>query len=944
MTKPKTKTKTAKTAKTVEKKTESKPSDVLKKIAEWCLERRLYFLLFAVPFIIMYIVYSVYKVHPYGENSVLVLDLNGQYVYFYEAFRDAFWGRGSFIYSWSRNLSGEMFGVFAYYLASPFMLIICLLPRTCMCGAIELMQLAKIGAAAVTFGIYLNKTSGDNKPKFTSVLTFSTMYALCTYMVVELMDPMWLDGLVYLPLIFWGVRRLIDDKVMLPYIIPLALMFIAHFYIGYMVGIFTFLYFVYYSFSHEGRILPKGYIGAIGRFVFGTFTALLASMWVLIPVYKSLSLGKMEFSEADFTIRSQFTLLEFTSKLFPFSYDTVRPEGLPMIYGGILAVILLPLFFLNSKISMKEKASHGLLLLSSVVIMYIAPIDIAMHGFQVPNWLPYRYSFIFTFFIIYMAFRAFQNLDGITTKELGAVFFGLIAFLVYLDGLGYEHFDKITVETLPEDVKKYTLGGVWFSAIAVGVGYALLYLVKKYNNVVVCTALCAAVCTELFINSYDTILRVNKDVGYSTYTSYQNYMIDTRATVEAVNEYDTTPFFRMESTHHRMVCDPIGTGYYGVSHSSSTMNTPALLALKKLGYAYGGNYTNYRGTTPITDAFFGIKYLMDWDDTYSGAFDVPKSYEKVISGAETGHGISVYENPYALGLGFAANNDICSYYFDENDPFVNQNNLFNYALGTLNEFTYTEYMQRIFPETIDTLNLATVGVSENHTKYFFEDASLGECHEDFVFTMPETSHMYMFFPTLYERRVNVWIKHDSVFADEDDSGFDFAGYFFTSDDYSILDLGEYVQGESVRVRISIPTDVGEAYWSDTLFYLFDNDAFVQAVDKLNENRWELTEFSETYLEGKITVASDQLMLTTIPYEEGWTIKVDGKTVEPVVIGETFIGVEMSAGTHTVSMRFLPRYFVISVILSVLGLLIMVMIFAFEYKNGVIVQKILRKMK
>ena len=71
------------------------------------------------------------------------------------------------------------------------------------------------------------------------------------------MDPMWLDGLIYLPLICWGVHRLVDEGKLVPYIVPLALMFIAHFYIGYMVGIFTFFYFCWYCLSREGRILPK---------------------------------------------------------------------------------------------------------------------------------------------------------------------------------------------------------------------------------------------------------------------------------------------------------------------------------------------------------------------------------------------------------------------------------------------------------------------------------------------------------------------------------------------------------------------------------------------------------------------------------------------------------------------------------------------------------------
>lgn len=923
-------------------KTAENKKSLLDRLRQWIWDRKDYLLIFAIPFLIMYIVYAVFKVHPFGEESVLVLDLNGQYVYFYEAFRDAFWGEGSFIYDWGRNLSGEMFGIFAYYLASPFMLIICLLPRTCMCGAIELMQLAKIGTAAVTFAFFLKRTS-VRQPKLSTLVTFSTCYALMAYMVVELMDPMWLDGLIYLPLIFYGVHRFIDDKVMLPYIIPLALMFIAHFYIGYMVGIFTLFYFIYYCLSREGRILPKNFIGGCGRFFFGTVTALLLSSWVLIPVYNSLKLGKMEFSQADFTIRTQFDLFEFTSKLFPMSYDTVRPEGLPMVYCGLIAVILLPLFFLNSKISMKEKVAKGLLLLSTVICMYIAPVDIALHGFQVPNWLPYRYSFVFSFILLIIAYRAFEEMDGFTTKELGGVFFGLAAFIIYLDTLGFEHFTKINVETLEDQQKEYAIQGVWFSLIALGAVYLMLYLVKKYNTKLVCWIMAGVVGIELFAVSYDTILKIDEDVAYSTFESYQPYMIDVRNTVDKVEEYDGGEFFRMESTYHRTVCDPIGTGYNGISHSSSTMNAPALMALKYMGYAYGGNYTKYQGTTPITDAIFGIKYLMNWELKYTAHTDIPSDYVQVLTTEDTGTNISVYENPNALSVGFAADNMMQSFQFDERNPFWNQNMIMNYTLGDKGGREFTEYMQRVYPEVIDTVNLSTVSVSNNHTKYYFTDASYGECHIDYVFKMPKKSHLYMYFPTMYERKVNVWVARNEVFAEES-SPFEFAGHFFEGDHYSILDIGEFAQGESVRVRVSIPTDKAEAYWSDELFYVFDEEAFKTDISKIQQNLWNITEFDDTYIEGDITVGENQMLFTTIPYEEGWTIKVNGKTVEPTIISGTFIGVELEAGEHTVSMSYCPGYFVISIILSVFGLLVAAVVFMFEYKNGKLVKKLMKKIK
>ena len=98
----------------------------------------------------LFIAYSFFGIYPFGKESVLVLDLNGQYVYYYENLRDALHGNGSLVNSWSRNLSGETIGIFAYYLASPFMLIVMLLPRSIMTASILIMQLCKVGTASVT--------------------------------------------------------------------------------------------------------------------------------------------------------------------------------------------------------------------------------------------------------------------------------------------------------------------------------------------------------------------------------------------------------------------------------------------------------------------------------------------------------------------------------------------------------------------------------------------------------------------------------------------------------------------------------------------------------------------------------------------------------------------------------------------------------------------------
>jgi len=107
----------AKPARKVRKRRERKPFDGYYLIAS-----------FFIPFAIMLGVYACMGTHPFGNNSVLTLDLQAQYVYYYEAIRRLLTEGGSWLYSWQRTLGGEFMGIVAYYMASPFNLILLLFP------------------------------------------------------------------------------------------------------------------------------------------------------------------------------------------------------------------------------------------------------------------------------------------------------------------------------------------------------------------------------------------------------------------------------------------------------------------------------------------------------------------------------------------------------------------------------------------------------------------------------------------------------------------------------------------------------------------------------------------------------------------------------------------------------------------------------------------------
>ncbi len=931
-------------------------SKAFKSLKRRIYEKRLYFLVFAVPFVIMYLVYAFFKVHPYGENSVLVLDLNGQYVYYYEYFRDAFWGDGSFIYSWDRNLSGEMFGIFAYYFASPFMLLICLLPRTMMCGAIELMQLLKIGTAAVTFAFFIKKTFNA---KNSTVVTFSTCYSLMSYMVVELMDPMWLDGLIYLPLIIYGVSKLVDDGKLLNFIIPLALMFIAHFYIGYMVGLFTGIYFIAYLLFRNKKLKLSDILYTCVKFAVATAVAIMCAMFVLYPVMKSLSLGKFEFSVADFSFRTQFDLLEFFAKLFPMTYDTVNVEGLPMVFAGTLTVFMLPIYYLNKNIHYKEKIRTSFVSALVIASMYIAPVDLFWHGMQAPNWLNYRYSFVLSFMLVYMAARTFDNLSGFSFKALGGSLTGIIAFLLFCETQNYTFFGTHLEESVDSASSSIPVQGIIVSLIAVITYFALIGAIKKAGSVRLMRglkiALCGVVCLELSVVSFDTLQKIDDDVAYSNYTSYEDYITEMRRVVDDIQQKDDG-FYRMEKTFSRTVCDPIGMGFAGISHSSSTMNTPALLMLHSLGYGYGGNYTSYNGSTYVNDMLFNIKYLLSKDDDLFSSYcptninTVPSLYDfvdqyKITDDASddvsTGN-VYVYKNPYAVSNAYMADESVLTLTLSNDNVFENQNRFLSAVTGLESDcLVPLEYDQP------DSVNLARENLTDGTTRYFHAEDEASECHIDYVVTMKEDGPLYMYLPTDYERKCNVWYYDDEKFLDainetEGEPAMDFAGAYFEGDDYRILNFGDYSKGDRIRIRITVIT---EAFWKEPCFYTIDKSAFESAANVISENSLNITEHSDRSFEGTVNAKDGQVLLTTVPYEDGWTIKVDGETVRPKkAVDGALIAVEIPEGEHTVSMSFLPGYFIFSILISVLGLLICALIFIVQYKNGVLFDKISKKLK
>lgn len=889
---------------------------------------------FLIPFGIMLGIYAALGTYPFGTSSVLVLDLNGQYVYFFEALRDAVWGDGSLFYSFSRAMGGEFLGMYAYYLASPLSYIVALFPKGMILEALYLMLILKCGLSGLTFCYYVNENKlTKNKP---AQVMFSCMYALSAYGIVMQHNTMWFDNVILLPIVALGIEKLIKERKYKMFTISLSLCVLSNFYIGYMVCIFTFIYFFFYYFSRsKTEINPLGekyhFVRSISRVGIFSAIAIAISACILLPALYSLTLGKNNFSDPNYVPVQKFDFLDLFSMMFPGSYDTVRPEGLPLIYCGLPAIIFLPLFFISKHFSRREKIASASLILFFVISFNMSTLDMVWHGMQRPNWLNYRYSFMLCFFILLLGIKVFNKIKTIKKNTVIAIC-AAAAILLFI-------MQKMEYDNLPD------FGCVWFSLIFLFIYAIGIPTVSKSKYKITSTMiLCVFVCLELFICGLLNLVALDDDVVISSYTSYHdNFLTKIRPIVEDVQESDQS-FYRMEKNKHRKVNDPMALGMRGFSNSTSTLNEDSITFLAKMGLASKSHWTKYLGATPVFDSMFGVKYLVaeKTDKTVSPLYEVYKT--------DTENGYIAYKNPYALPIAYTVNSDIKDVvlvdpndalgendkkvpipegYINTDSPFIRYNEIITAMLGadeTIEVFKPIDQVT-ITPGVNTTEAIGTVA---GHKKYTMND-SKKQSTLTFKFTTPGDYEYFCYFPSDYTREVKLSLNSTSF------------GTYYGNETYRIVNLGSFESDSTIDLTMTLTKSDLYILAHVDYFYYLDTEVFKDVMTKLSRGGFEIESFTEDSFKGTITATNDATtVFTTIPFDKGWQVYVDGKKVEINETLDALISFDVTPGTHSIEMFYRSDAMVNGAIITAIGLLIFILIIVFEKKLAIMYHKIMPK--
>lgn len=913
-----------------------------------------------IPGILIYLMYFARGHHPFGDGCVLVLDLNGQYVWFFEALRNFVRGDADLLYSFARQLGGEFLGIYAYYLASPLSFFVSLFPKDRMLEALTALFMLKGALCGFTFGFYMHKTMKRRNKM--AIIIFSASYALCSYAIIQQHNTMWIDAVMWLPLITLGIESIIKHGKFKLYVISLAIAVFSNYYIGYMICIYCAIYFFVYYFGNNEKFrnnpmreklhFPRSLFRIVGY----SLLALGIAAVIIFGAYYSLNFGKTTFSDpfASSSWKSfgiKFDLLDFLYKLLPGSYDTVRPEGLPFVYCGILTLLLIPSYFLSKKYSMREKIFSGVLLFVLFVSFSLNIFDLAWHGFQKPNWLNYRYSFMFSFYLCVLACRAmadFENISLPVTMGTGGLIALFCAIMQTRDNGKY--------------IQPSDLGCIYFSLIMIFTYLAALAIMRKQNQRKVASfALVCIVVLELFVNALLNINGLVEDVGCSTYSRYNNFLNEVRPVVENVQEKDDS-FYRMEKTFYRSNNDNMALMIRGLSGSTSTLNKETIRFLNSMGYASKAHWTKYLGNNPVTDSLLGIKYLISEDELYANYYDV---FATDPAGKYT-----TYLNPYALSLGYGVSDDLLDFELgfveeiedekEEDDEEEKKDgegikNAINSLKGTINEWMnieennakvyvddYENPFERLnailaamlgeeepievfipISSSITTINVSKQNYAQNEVGYKPTSTDVKNPGITMkVDPLPESAEIFFYAPTDYPREVKLSLTVDAGKVTD-------MGTFNGNDTARIISLGMQKKDSKLTLKLTL---TGKDYYikggSDCFWYI-DMAVFEDVMNRLGQNQFQIEEYTEHSFDGTYTASrADELVLTTLAYDNGWQVWVDGEQVEITKALGALIAFRVGgeAGeTHDIRIVYAPKCISLGLIISIASLCLFILL-------------------
>ena len=940
----------------------------------------LYMMSALLPMMTMLIVWFFMGSYPFGNKSLMAVDFGQQYISFFGLLKNAVFSGdlSSLSYSFTKSLGGDMIGVLGYYLMSPFNIFYIILPFQHYGLAVFLTIWLRYGAIGFSFAHLLVKRYKGAESKIWMVPLFATAYALSGMLVSYQMNVIFYDAMIMLPLVIIYLEKLLDGEAPYPYAFVLGLTVLLQFYMGYMISIFVVLYACYYvsprlSIEGDWKQKLKTFIHPLFKaFIYSVLGVATASI-LLVPVFFNLLESKGQVGDAmRFSFAFQINPLDILSKLTIGGFDTTSGwsagPNLPNIYIGALGFIGFILFFSSTKILKERRWSAGIVTLIFLISFVNEFVSKIWHMGQNPAGFFFRFSWLFSFFMLILAYQVLK--EKIETSRQGKLI--SIALLVlsaiYLYTKKFTYLPKKQPENLTQFISSNYVIFLLLLGIGTGAGFYLYWdrssktlKEKKIRlliaTVVICTLVVLLQLGYLFSQVVLTLIvylailallrpRMTRlavvllstitifELGYNAYLSqvtlgyadvdkFVDATVSVKRVTDNIQENADQPFYRIATTFAYSRTVPSLVGYPGLSTFSSSLERTTMDQFAYMGDLGINAATEYENGTPLTDALYGIRYYMDIKDIdqkekdahpekiyfnrFASRYDMNRYFTEKVYEDER---YIVYKNPNSFPLAFATNDLTRNINFGTNNAVKNQDIILNSMEGVQkNQENYLEYFKPLAFGEVETENLVAEEVNiETGTAIYNRENSSQEAIVRYRIT-PQTDLTYYFFVPAslnsdkeYSVLLNgKWLTHSK-----------------RNTQRQLWQIADNASGQEIVLEFRFKTD--KVDMSNVGVYR----AEISQIQKVLENRkaqgMQVEKFSNTHIVGSIDITDDsKFMMTSIPFSEGWKVKVDGKDVPTSKAWNSFLSFPITPGKHKIEFVFTQKGRLIGSVITVVSL-------------------------
>ncbi|WP_217206673.1 YfhO family protein [Streptomyces sp. AC550_RSS872] len=525
----------------------------------------------------------VARSHPFGFRTRNVSDLGSQYVPFHAHLWDLLHGRadGGLLVNWQSGFGAGFLPDLGTYLSSPFALLVALFPRDEIDLAVYVITLLKIASAGAAMAWLLLRLRPG---RWWVAGLLGASYALCGWTLsAGVYNPMWLDGLLALPLLCLVGEWTLEDRRRVLGVVVVAVAWIANFYTAYMATLAAGLVLLLrlWLVRHPWRRS----LAALGRAVVTVGLGVGLAAPLVAVVYfgtRHAYPGRVR----EFTPRATEDLL---ARLLPTTYDF----GSPAVYVGTAALLLALALPFHRKVPGRVRLGWTLLVIAVTLSLQWGPTHLLWHAFTTPQGSSYRQTFVLCGLLVIAAWHALSyGLPG--TRALGAAG-GLLALI-------------IAVASGSELTKHpFTLPVALVAAVFALCGLALLARHQGGRRTVLAgLAVALLIGTQVGEVTATSAVATRMRLGHKNY--YAPWGERQQRQTDVIAEADGWPRYRTDPGREQTVGnDPLMVGGQGAQYYSSLTSDVLTRTLTALGDGWTSRGRNMQSLdNAVTDAIFSV--------------------------------------------------------------------------------------------------------------------------------------------------------------------------------------------------------------------------------------------------------------------------------------------------------------------------------------------------